>query len=223
MTASVRVLSGAGRYSDPYHPFAETSDAAASILTEAGHRVEVVESLDAAALGSLSGVDLVVVNSGGGIDLKAPMPRDEAWAEACASFGSWLDAGGRALVLHTGVNTFRDWADWPRRVGGTWTAGVSGHPLRCIATFEAAPGAEGHPILGGLTEVTCYDERYWRMGLDAGSWPFLRHETDERFHDVGWISESGVVYDALGHNGRSYASPTRARLLAAEASWLLSR
>ena len=157
------------------------------------------------------------------LDLKAPIPPDEAWAEACASFGAWLDAGGRALVLHTGVNTFRDWADWPRRVGGTWTAGVSGHQLRCIATFEAVPGAESHPILGGLTEVTCYDERYWRMGVHAGSRPYLRHETDESFHDVGWISDSGVVYDALGHNGRSYASPTRARLLAAEASWLLTR
>lgn len=223
--ARIRVLSGAGRYTDPWHPFAQSSDAAARVLRDAGHDVDVVPTLSPACLADLDSVDLVVVNAGAGADpSEAGTPAsDPGWDEAHATFGAWLDDRGRALALHTGINTFRDWADWPRRVGGTWTPGVSGHPERSIATFEAVPDAAGHPVLGGLAEVTCYDERYWRMGVDDTSLRYLRHETGEEWHDVCWVSSSGVVYDALGHDARSYASPSRTRLLAAEASWLLGR
>lgn len=221
--AGIRVLSGAGRYADPWHRFGESSAAAAAILRDAGHRVRIVETTAPDCLAGLAAVDLVVVNSGAGLDTSAAGIPAYApdWGRAHRDFGAWLDAGGRCLVLHTGINTFRDWADWPRRVGGTWTAGVSGHPLRSIATFEAHPEALGHPILGGLSEVTCYDERYWRMGIDPASMRYLRHETNEEWWDVCWVSPSGIVYDALGHDGRSYAAASRAHLLTAEVAWLV--
>ena len=37
--AEVLLLSGAGRFADPWHPFAQTSERLAGLLTELGHRV----------------------------------------------------------------------------------------------------------------------------------------------------------------------------------------
>jgi hypothetical protein len=45
------VLSGGGRYADPWHPFAETSGALAGILGESGFGVEIADGVDAALAG----------------------------------------------------------------------------------------------------------------------------------------------------------------------------
>lgn len=241
--ANIVVVSGVGRYTDRWHPFAETSGCVARILGEAGHSVEVRTTESASCFSDLEGVDLVVVNCGGGARVHEgvhPAPAPE-WDEAFTTFGSWLDAGGRCLALHTSTNAFHDWPDWVRRVGATWVQGVSGHPEISLAVFEAAParevvtthdgsssggalvGTPNHPALGGLKRVITYDERYWRMDVALTNEVFLVHETGDRLHPVGWVSETGVLYDALGHHGRSYDSPDRVRQLVAEANWLLGR
>jgi hypothetical protein len=45
MTTTLRslVLSGGGRYADPWHPFAKTSARLADVLWSLGHRVEVTD------------------------------------------------------------------------------------------------------------------------------------------------------------------------------------
>ena len=45
------LLSGVGRYADPWHPFAATSAALAGLLGEAGFSVELAEDVDAALAG----------------------------------------------------------------------------------------------------------------------------------------------------------------------------
>jgi hypothetical protein len=70
------LLSGTGRYADPWHPFAETSAALAGLLREQGFGVEMADDVDA-ALARLAAPDgpadadlpdLLVVNVG--------LPRD---------------------------------------------------------------------------------------------------------------------------------------------------
>lgn len=218
--ARVRIFSGSGRYSDLWHPFEESSAAIATTLREVGHEVEVRQS-EPEAIGDLTDVDLLVVNSGGG-DPNKPSIQTPDWARAHAALGAWVGAGNPVLAVHTAANAFRDWPGWADIVGATWQPGVSGHPERSIATFEPVPGAEDHPILDGLDSVTAYDERYWKMLLSPRiQAKILRHETGETFHDVVWVAAPNVVYDALGHDGRSYESPTRRRLLTNEVSWLL--
>ncbi len=218
--ARIRVVSGTGRHTDPWHPFGETSPGIARALAEAGHDTEVVDA-EPAAIGDLDGVDLLVVNAGGGLAARDPLPCEPEWTDAYGRLDDWL-AGHPMIAVHTGINAFRDWPRWFELCGGTWVPGVSGHPERSQAVFEPVPGAEGHPILAGLDRVIAYDERYWRIELHDGITPVLMHETLDVHHPVVWVAPSGgVVYDALGHMGRTYESAERRRLLANEAAFLL--
>ena len=68
--ASIRVLSGHGRYTDPWHPFAEGSAAIREILEAVGHRVEVRDD-DVSCLQELDALDLVCLL------YTSPSPRDQ--------------------------------------------------------------------------------------------------------------------------------------------------
>ncbi len=214
------MFSGSGRYTDPWHPFAETSAAIAAVATGLGHAVEVTES-ETAALTDLDGVDLVVINSGGNPQITlAPDPR---WQHAFVAFGDWLAAGHPVLGVHTASNAFPDWPAWPGLLGGQWVRGRSMHPERTESTFVAAPGAADHPALGGLTSVTALDERYSYLDVHDGSIPLLQQRYEEIDHVMGWVRPDGppAIYDGLGHGPESYESDERRRLLAAEIDWLL--
>lgn len=218
---TIRVIDGTGRHCDPWHPFHETTPAIAATLTEAGYRVDVRDA-EPDAISDLRGVDLLVVNAGGGTDPRNPLPTPPEWAAAYGKLGDWLDTHP-VLAVHTGINAFRDWDRWFEICGGTWVPGVSGHPERSLAVFEPMPGAEGHPILAGLDRVIAYDERYWKIDIHAGIAPVLMHETFDVLYPVVWVTPSGrAIYDALGHMGRTYESPERRRLLTNEVAYLLS-
>src|SRR6478752_1946662 len=79
MAARALLISGAGRYADPWHPFARTSAAVAEIVTEAGLAVEIAEGVDDALAGLTdSAPDLLELNLG---DPRGPRP-ENAVAEA---------------------------------------------------------------------------------------------------------------------------------------------
>lgn len=220
--ARIRVVDGTGRHSDPWHPFAESSPAIARVLSGAGHSVEVADA-EPAAIADLAGVDLLVVNAGGGLDPRVPLPTPPEWADAYGKLDDWL-ASHPLLAVHTGINAFRDWPRWADLCGGTWVPGVSGHPERSMAVFEPMPGAAGHPVLDGLDRVICYDERYWKIGIHDTVTPVLMHETLDVLYPVVWVTGTDrAIYDALGHMGRTYESAERCRLLVNEAAYLLAR
>lgn len=226
------VVSGSGRYADPWHPFGETSAALAEIARELGWEAEVRPS-EPASLLDLGGVDVVVVNSGGG-DPDAPPAPDAAWAQAHAALGRFVSDGGGLLGVHTAANTFSDWPAWPSVLGGRWVRGESWHPERSLATFEAVPGTANHPLLAGIDPpvglpaladtpcITCFDERYSRLTLAAASEPVLRHELGEAYETCAWTL-GRVVYDGLGHDARSYESAARRRFVANALQFVAAR
>lgn len=214
----IRILSGADRYDDPWHPFAETSACLRDLLESHGQRVEVRDD-DPSCLDGLAEVDLLLVNLGGNPTVE--LEPDPRWQRAHAELGHWVAGGGRVLAVHTAANTFPDWSGWPQILGGQWIRGRSRHPRRCVATFEQCPGAEDHPVWSGLETVTVYDERYSFLDVAEDSTPLVRHELSEEWEVMGWAHGRRVVYDGMGHNARSYQSPTRCRLLLNEVEWLL--
>ena len=91
------VLSGGGRYADPWHPFAKTSARLADVLWSLGHRVEVTDFI-ADRVADLSGFDLIVVNAAAG-----PGEAPAAHQAAQAGLRAALDRGVSVLAVHTGV------------------------------------------------------------------------------------------------------------------------
>lgn len=220
------LLSGAGRYSDPWHPFAQTSAAIAALLEGRGLTVRTADDVDS-ALEDLrdpaSWPDLLVVNVG--------CPRDDAASPGTAAASAGLDvwvAGGRPLLaLHSSSTSFLDSESWERALGGRWVRGVSMHPEYGPAHI-ALDGS--FPV--GVPDFTVEDERYSWLRTSPDVVVHARHEHEGHLHPLMWslertVERGGVTatarsfYDALGHDAASYASPERRELLRRAVGWLL--
>lgn len=218
--ASVLIFSGVGHYGDPWHPFAETSQAVAEVVAGRGHHA-VVRDSEPGSLRDLSRFDLLIVNSGGRTGQSDPA-ETRAWAADHRALMDFHQSGSPILGLHTAVGTFPDWDGWASIVGGRWTVD-SFHPDMGMATFHPAGNASVHPVWSGLESVTAIDERYCLLELADAAVPLVQHATDGTVHTMGWVAGDSVIYDGLGHDDRSYDSQDRRRLLENEVHWLLAR
>lgn len=217
------LLSGTGRYADPWHPFAETSTAAAGILEERGITVNTADDVDT-ALESLQEPSawphLLVVNVG--------LPRDGGASPgtegAPAGLEEWTAGGRPTLALHSSSTSFVDCESWEKALGGHWVRGVSMHP-------EYGPAhilLEGSfPV--GIPNFTVDDERYSWLRTSPDVVVHARHEHEGHLHPLMWSLERQVktrsartFYDALGHDAASYKSREHRELLTRALDWLLA-
>jgi type 1 glutamine amidotransferase len=209
------VVSGGGRFVDPWHPFAETSAALAALLEEQGYRVEIGEDADVDLAGLSEGPrpDLLALNIGG----QGP----ERFADAATDgLVAALNAGLPTLLIHSTLTAFPHWPLWREIAGGGWIRGTTFHPDYGPGVALARPD---HPLAAGLTELAITDERYTQMWVDDSSAVFLEHEEDGQLHALGWTRRWGrspIVVDALGHDANSYREESRTTLLARELDWL---
>ncbi|MFD7021123.1 ThuA domain-containing protein [Promicromonospora sukumoe] len=217
----ILILSGRGRYEDPWHDHAATSHATAGVLGELG-AVEV-RGLFRDALDDLDSVDLLVVNGGTGRRDADFDGSDDDWRGFHDRLAGWARAGGAVLGLHQAANTFYDAPDWETVLGGRWVPGESMHPPIGTARFELTIG---HPMTEGLSVVEAFDERYCRLRVASGTRVLgTTLDDDGAPHPVLWINEAHggrSVYSGLGHDVRSFASEGHQELLRRAASWLLS-
>ena len=219
------ILNGSGRYADPWHPHAETSVALAELIAEAGFMVDVVDDIDAVVADLPDDIALIVVNAG---DSQGPMPEGEAVASpeesvvaaANIALEAAIERGVGILAMHTAAASLRDYPAFERALGARWVRDRSWHP----PIGEAAVHLVGnHQIAEGLEDFTVFDERYTDFRLDSVIEPIAEHEHDGIRHPLVWAREIGrsrLVYDALGHDVRSYDSAGHRALLAAALEWL---
>lgn len=217
------ILSGAGRYRDPWHPFPQTSHALAGIAEAQGYGVRICDDTDA-ALTRLAGIDLLIVNTGdpwqSHVDGATDEPTQQALAEASASLDEALARGLAVLAVHQAAASLRDYPGYRTALGASWEEGTSWHPPLGAAKVLVA---SGHRVTAGLSDFTLTDERYTDLVLTADLQPVAWHVEGGRAHPLVWARELGasrLVYDALGHDERSYASEDHRRLLARAISWL---
>lgn len=223
MSPRALILTGAGRYADPWHDFAETSARIAAVLTEMGIAATIVatssEALEREPIGAAA-PDVVVVNAGGGHPAIADDRADGA--TGLPTLTALLDPRVPLLAIHAAANTFADILAYRARMGGHWDPAASFHPERGPGVLRAA---SNHPALGGLRRVIIDDdERYAGLVIDADVTPLLEHDAEGAVHIAAWArqdSRGRVVYDGLGHHGASYDAPDRAALLRREVEWLL--
>ena len=231
----VLLLGGVGRYTDPWHPFAETSAALAGLLREAGFGVEMTDDVDTALAGLVtlgdqkgSGVlgapgagadfpDLLVVNVG--------LPRDgrpsPATPEAAAGLRRWLADGGPLLVTHASSTSFLDSPDWEAALGGRWIRGTSMHPEYGPAEIHVRRESGG--MVEGTGDFDLLDERYSYLQTAPEIRIHATHTHEDLEHPVMWSLDrrpGRTFYDALGHDAASYQSPEHREILLRAITWL---
>lgn len=215
------VLAGHGRYEDPWHDTAAVAHRVAGLLAQDGVDCTIRGTLPA----SLYDVDpdLVIVAAGRG----RPDPdfdgTDDDWVPFHDRLTSLVASGVPLLGLHQAANTFLDRPSWASTLGGRWVEGTSWHPPLAPSVFRVVDPA--HPVTAGLSVLEAPDEQYLSLEVSPDVHVLVVAEHDGVQHPVVWIAPGPgrVVYDALGHDVRSYGSPSRAELFRREVHWLLSR
>ena len=111
------VLSGGGRYADPWHRFAETSVRLSEIVGQAGFLAVIRDDVDAAIADAAAAEDvgLLVVNAGDpwrdGADPAPPSDRGPA------ALRELLGRGVGVLGMHYSVSSLRDYPEWAAAAG----------------------------------------------------------------------------------------------------------
>lgn len=221
------ILSGEGRYADPWHPFGRTSSRLARLLASLGVDAAISGDVDArmAALSSEL-PDLLVLNLG---DPALNFPDDPAPAPEAQGRAGLLDylAAGRPLLgVHTASTSLRGVPEWKSILGGVWVRGESFHPDYAPLSVRLTRSAPA--FTAGLADFEVQDELYSNLSLEPGNVVLASARSGEDEVPVVWARTFGpasarVVYDALGHDTAAYESPGHEALLVRCVHWLLSR
>jgi uncharacterized protein len=221
------LLSGAGRYDDPWHRYRDTSPLIGAILGNAGVEVEIDEDIDG-RLADLRGVDLLIVNAGDPTRNNdgAAAPAAGATRAAHDGLDAFVARGGALLGIHAAAASLVDYPAWTRTLGARWIPDVSTHPpfgLTQVTVTEGPVEQQGFPI-DDIGDFSLHDERYSFLALADDVAVLAGHDYHGRRHPLlltHAVGSSRAVYDALGHDIRSYASQAHRALLVRAAKWLL--
>jgi uncharacterized protein len=210
------IVSGAGEYSDPWHPFAASSTEIHKVLAPrytTSVTTEVVETLTDL---DTRGADLVVLNLG---SAGVPLATDAACVDGIARY---LNGGGALLVCHVAATAFPNDARWEEILGGRWVRGTSMHPE--WGTAEIHLTSVDHPITRRLADFVLRDERYSYLRTSDDITVLATHSHDGLEHPLIWTHlwhGSRVVYNGLGHNAEAFDSEQHRAIVLAAAAWLL--
>ncbi|WP_327086630.1 ThuA domain-containing protein [Nonomuraea sp. NBC_01738] len=207
-----------------FHDFDATSAALAEVLAEVGVESEITDDI-AGALSEPSEVQIITVNAlRWQMDLDRFADQRERWrfrlpAEARTTILDHLDRGGGLLGMHAASICFDDWQGWPRVLGASWNWAKSHHPP---LGWTGVRVAGDHPIVAGLRDFDVVDEVY----SDLDVLPDVTPLATANGQPLIWarpVRRGRVVYDALGHDIRSYDNEVHRTLLQRAALWLLKR
>lgn len=213
------IASGTGRYGDPWHPFAETSDAVAAILNSAGFDAVVDDDVDR-VMSDLESVDLLVVNAGD--PWRSDRPTELPPQRALDGLARALEDGIGILALHSATASLRDYPAWAGAVGRIWIPGASYHPDADVAAITGLALDDGTPVTG----FSLFDERYCRLQSTAAHHVVATHDSADGPQPTAWtrsVGRSRVAVDLLGHDRRSYDSAGHEQLLLQLARWATAR
>jgi uncharacterized protein len=210
------------------HPFEATSSRLGELLAEVGCDVTVADLEEGLDRLVEERFDLLAVNA-----LRWRMTADryahlrDEWAFSLSGSGraairSHVGRGAGLLAVHTAAICFDDWPEWGQIVGGAWNWDRSSHPP--LGEAHVSVMSDAHPIVAGLGDFALVDEVYGFLDEQPDVVPLMTSPHGGRDHPLLWVREvdgARVVYDALGHDERSYDHPTHRRVLRRAALWSL--
>lgn len=213
------------------HDFDVTSARLAQALEAVGIDSDIDDDPDV-AFASLprTDVDLLTVNA-----LRWRMEDVERYASVREEWGlslsararegveAHLAAGRPLLAVHTATICFDDWDRWGGLVGGAWSWGRSSHPP-LGGEVAVRVDSDAHPIVAGIEDFRIIDEVYGFLDRQPDVVGLLHSAHGGEDHPLLWArtlpSGARVVYDALGHDARSYDHPTHQLILRRIGAWL---
>lgn len=211
----------------PGHPYDITAGHLAGILEEAGYETSVTVDVEG-CFSELDGCDLLAVNALRWRmldDRYAAARADHAFSpspEARDAVQAFIGRGGALLASHTAPICFDDWPGWGDIVGAAWRWGRSSHPPLGPARVEVL--SDAHAITAGVPrQFDVVDEIYGRMDVAPDVEPLAWGTAGDGHHPVLWarkVAGGRVVYDALGHDERSFAVAAHRQILAQAVGWL---
>ena len=211
----------------PGHRYDITAGHLADILEHAGYKASVTVDVEA-CFAELDACDVLAVNAlrWRMLDDRYAADRaDHAFSPSPAgreAVHAFLRRGGGLLASHTAPICFDDWPSWGDIVGASWRWGQSSHPPLGPAAVEVRTDA--HPVVAGVAaEFEVIDEIYGHMDLASDVDPLAWGTAGDGRQPVLWAREAGggrVVYDALGHDERSFAVEAHRQILEQAVRWL---
>lgn len=211
----------------PGHPYDITAGHLADILDGAGYKASVTDDVEG-CFAALDEYDLLAVNALRWRmldDRYAAVRPDHGFslsADGREAVAAFLRRGGALLASHTAPICFDDWPGWGDIVGASWRWGQSSHPPLGPAAVEVRTDA--HPVVAGVAaEFEVIDEIYGHMDLASDVDPLAWGTAGDGRQPVLWAREAGggrVVYDALGHDERSFAVEAHRQILEQAVRWL---
>ena len=177
--ARVLILSGGGRYSDPWHPFPKTSQIIASALTEAGHEVEVSDRVEQRLSELAPGsIDVLITDIGNAAadNVEVPAwdePDPERYATAMQNLVAYRDSGGALVGVHVSSTAWPDEPEWANFLGGRWVRGTTMHPPLGPASIEVID--RDHPVTSGVASFETEDEKYTYLHVHEGVRVLAQH------------------------------------------------
>jgi len=143
-------------------------------------------------------------------------------ADGRSALHRYVAGGGGLLVLHTGIASFEDWADWPRLTGARWRPGHSRHtPVKPLSVQVLDPD---HPVTRGVPGLQIRDELFQRLGMVERPHLRLLASAMERGvpEPVAWVNPYGrgrVFTTTLGHGPEAWGDDGFQRLLTNALAW----
>ncbi|MCL2471268.1 MAG: ThuA domain-containing protein [Propionibacteriaceae bacterium] len=214
------ILSGTGRYADPWHHYGETSAALLSLAHDDGWDAAIADDIDRTLADGVDDIDLLIVNAG---DPEPEPPQDTGLIErGRAQLATAFERGISVLAIHAAASSLRDYPQFRQALGGAWVTGHSWHP----PVGEIHVRLEHDVIVEGLGDFTVADERYTDLLTDKDIEPLASTRDKDREHILAWAHQYGnarVVYSSLGHDTMSFASRGHKAFLLRAMTWLLPR
>ena len=100
-----------------------------------------------------------------------------------------------------------------------------GCPAATPRDFGHVDVISDHPVVQGVASFTLMDERYCSLELEPERDDLATHVHESQVHPLIWVRGAGksqIVYDALGHDFRSYDSPEHRAIIVQAARFLTS-